>query len=291
MRSGMPRAAAAGAVALALATGLSACGLGGSSGPATSGAAGPTGVASRTPGATGSTSGQPSGTPAPEPSASPTPSTTPTPSSTATPSPTPTVKPRTTLVYGDQGPKVLELQQRLSALGYWLGRPDGSFGSLTQQAVFALQKAAGISRDGVVGPATKRALAQGVRPRATISSGTEIDLARQLLLVVRGGSVRYVLNTSTGNGEPYTTTYGASAIARTPTGTFTVLRKVDGMVENSLGRLWRPIFFTSTGIAVHGSSSVPPWPASHGCARVSNAAIDLIWANDLIPVGSTVRVR
>ena len=30
--------------------------------------------------------------------------------------------------------------------------------------------------------------------------------------------------------------------------------------------------------------------ASHGCARVSNAAMDMIWEQDLMPVGSTVVV-
>ena len=71
--------------------------------------------------------------------------------------------------------------RRLSELGYWLGEPDGSFGSLTQQAVYALQKAAGISRDGIVGPRTERALERGVRPKVTLSGdGVEIVLERQL---------------------------------------------------------------------------------------------------------------
>ena len=53
---------------------------------------------------------------------------------------TPT-KQRLPLRPGDTGKKVLELQQRLTALGYWLGVPDGRYGFLTQQAVVALQKA------------------------------------------------------------------------------------------------------------------------------------------------------
>jgi peptidoglycan hydrolase-like protein with peptidoglycan-binding domain len=215
----------------------------------------------------------------------------PTATSTATTTPTPTTPPRTTLVRGDRGPRVLELQQRLTELGYWLGTPDGTFGSLTQQAVYALQKAAGIRRDGVVGPRTRQALADGIRPRATLSGdGVEIDLDRQLLLVVRGGSVRTILNTSTGNGEQYTSTSGNPAVAITPKGRFTVYRGVDGPLTNSLGELWRPRFFYR-GFAVHGSPSIPPWPASHGCARVSNAAINMIWATDLMPVGSRVLVR
>ena len=186
---------------------------------------------------------------------------------------------------------MLALQKRLSELGYWLGSPDGAFGSLTQQAVWAFQKSAGLERDGVVGPRTSKALAAGVRPRATLSgNGVEIDLDRQILLVVRGGSVRTILNTSTGSGEEYTSTSGNHAIAKTPRGRFTVYRAVDGEVTNSLGTLWRPRFF-NRGIAVHGSQNIPPWPDSHGCARLSNAAIDMIWASGLMPVGSRVVVR
>ena len=216
---------------------------------------------------------------------------TPTRSPSATPSPTPTEKPRTSLIRGDHGPKVLALQRRLSELGYWLGEPDGSFGSLTQQAVYALQKAAGIGRDGVVGPRTKRALEQGVRPRSTLSGdGVEIVLDRQLLLVVRDGRASTILNTSTGNGEEYTATGGYRTIATTPRGSFTVYRAVDGPLTNSLGQLWRPRFF-HRGFAVHGSPNIPPYAASHGCARLSNAAIDMIWARDLMPIGTRVVVR
>lgn len=230
-------------------------------------------------------------TPSPVPSQTAT--ATPTATATATPTatPTPSPKPRTTLVRGDSGPKVLALQKRLSELGYWLGEPDGSFGSLTRQAVYALQKSAGISRDGVVGPKTARALEAGVRPAVTLSGdGVEIVLSRQILIVVRDGTARTILNTSTGNGEAYTSTSGNRAIATTPKGSFTVYRAVDGPLTNSLGELWRPRFF-HRGIAVHGSPSIPPWPASHGCARLSNPAIDMIWARDLMPIGSRVVVR
>ncbi|WP_392542926.1 peptidoglycan-binding protein [Oryzobacter telluris] len=235
---------------------------------------------------------EPTVTPSETPTPTPTPTvSTPAPTPTPTPSPTTTVKPRTSLRYGDQGEKVLAVQKRLSELGYWLGTPDGSFGSLTQQAVFALQKAAGLSRDGIVGPRTKRALENGVRPRAKLSGdGVEIDLDRQLLLVVRDGRVRMALNTSTGNGEEYTSTKGNRAIATTPEGSYTVYRAVDGPLTNSLGELWRPRFF-NRGIAVHGSPNIPPYAASHGCARLANAAINMIWAADLMPIGSRVLVH
>ena len=131
---------------------------------------------------------------------------------------------------------MLALQKRLEQLGYWLSTPDGAYGSLTQQAVWAFQKSAGLKRDGVVGPKTLRALEAGIRPKATLSGdGVEIDLDRQILLVVRGGSVRTILNTSTGSGEEYTSTSGNRALAKTPRGSFTVYRAVDGTVTNTLG--------------------------------------------------------
>ena len=98
------------------------------------------------------------------------------------------------------------------------------------------------------------------------------------------------LNTSTGNGEEYTSTSGNLALAVTPRGSYSVYRAVEGEVTNALGQLWRPRFF-HRGIAVHGSGNVPPWPESHGCVRVSKAAMDMVWARGLMPLGSRVLVR
>ncbi len=41
---------------------------------------------------------------------------------------------------------------------------------------------------------------------------------------------------------------------------------------------------------MHGYPSVPAYPASHGCARVTGAAMDMVWARDLMPRGSEVWV-
>ncbi len=46
---------------------------------------------------------------------------------------------------GWRGTEVAAIQRRLWELKYWCGSADGSFGHLTQQAVWALQKAAGLS--------------------------------------------------------------------------------------------------------------------------------------------------
>ena len=194
---------------------------------------------------------------------------------------------------GDKGPEVMALQQRLSDLGYWLGTPDGRWGGLTTQAVYALQKTAGIGRDGVVGPAVTKALADGVRPTSRNGgTGIEVDVPRQIILVVRDGAVVRVLNTSTGSNVPYEEVYEGKTYrgsARTPAGSFSVFREVDKLDKGPLGSLYRPKYFNG-GIAIHGAASIPPYPASHGCARVSNAAMDLIWAENSMAIGARVTV-
>jgi lipoprotein-anchoring transpeptidase ErfK/SrfK len=214
------------------------------------------------------------------------------PSTVATTS-TSTTRPPTAAVLGrgDRGPAVEALQRRLRDLGYWVGPVDGAFGSLTEQAVFALQKAAGLQRDGIVGPRTRRALEQGRRPRARSDAGRvlEVDERRQLLLVVHGGRVRWVFNASTGTDEHYW--YGGNRyLADTPHGRWRISRQIDGWRESHLGRLYKPKYFHHDGIALHGSTSVPPYPASHGCIRVTLAAIEWIWAEDVAPVGTPVWV-
>lgn len=63
-----------------------------------------------------------------------------------------------TLKKGSNGPKVVELQKRLTKLGYNTKGIDGEFGSNTELAVKKFQKAKKLTADGVVGPKTKKAL-------------------------------------------------------------------------------------------------------------------------------------
>jgi peptidoglycan hydrolase-like protein with peptidoglycan-binding domain len=192
---------------------------------------------------------------------------------------------------GDSGPTVLAAQLRLTELGYWLGEADGTFGHLMEQAVYALQGAAGLGRDGVLGADTQAALDAGTRPQARSTGGpvTEIDLDAGLVTFVRDGAVELVLHTSTGTFQPYRHD-GRRLLADTPTGRFAVTWAFDGVRDGALGELYRPRYFHPDGIAVHGYPRVPAHPASHGCARVSNAAMDMVWARDLMPRGSEVLV-
>ncbi|MEV0953477.1 L,D-transpeptidase family protein [Promicromonospora sp. NPDC050249] len=194
--------------------------------------------------------------------------------------------------YGEVSARVGKLQQRLKDLGYFVTSVDKAYGGETQQAIFALQKAGGLYRDGVVGDATQNAADDGVVPKAQTSSGKvlEIDVDRQLVLAVENGKVVKIINASSGNGETYEAK-GATYTAYTPRGSFAVFREVNGMHSSTLelGDMWRPKFFTG-GIAVHGSASVPAFPASHGCVRVSNSAMDWIWDTWGAPSGTPVVV-
>ncbi len=193
---------------------------------------------------------------------------------------------------GDSGAQVSALQEQLSALGYWIDGVDGEFGMHTEHAVLALQKAAGIDRDGIVGPDTRAALGAGTVPTAATGSGSvvEIDLDLQLLLVVTDGEVQSVIHTSTGSGQPYEGSDGSERIATTPTGEYAVFRDVDAWDPGPYGALYRPKYFNG-GIAVHGYPSVPAQPASKGCARVSLAAMDWLWEQGHLDVHATVSVR
>lgn len=190
---------------------------------------------------------------------------------------------------GSKGSAVKDLQTKLSQAGYWLGSVDGGFGSLTQQAVYALQKYHGLSRDGIVGPATWAKVNLRQRPRsryASVGNLIEIEKKRQLIFAVRNGRVEMCLNTSTGADKPFEA-WGRWYNGQTPSGKFKVFRYKPGWYTNDLGGLYRPMFFNG-GIAVHGSNSIPPYKASHGCCRVSVAAQDRLIATKMLWMGATV---
>lgn len=219
------------------------------------------------------------------------PKTEPSKAKTAPASPTATTQaPRDTLRIGMSGADVAAIQRKLDDLGYWNGTPDGSYGDLTSQAVMAYQKAAGLTPDGIAGPQTQQALTRQIRPNARSTSGNviEVDLEKQLVLVVLDGQLKYIFNTSTGSGQPYTE-YGATYIATTPTGRFAIQRTIDAMHKSPLGLMWRPRYFYA-GYALHGDSYVPGYPASHGCVRLANGVIDFVWSADLAPIGREVWV-
>jgi lipoprotein-anchoring transpeptidase ErfK/SrfK len=173
----------------------------------------------------------------------------------------------------------------LRDLGYRPGPVDGSYGAATASAVLAFQKREGLSRDGRAGPQTLGRLdaPQGAGPRSASGPAIEVDLRRQIAFVMDGSGSVTTLNVSTGNGERYTRppeAGGGTGVANTPVGSYSVQRRIEGWRDGPLGLMYQPMYFKG-GFAVHGSHSVPAYPASHGCVRVSIADSEWVW--DVIP--------
>jgi peptidoglycan hydrolase-like protein with peptidoglycan-binding domain len=198
------------------------------------------------------------------------------------------------------GEATARAQERLLELGFWLQSVDGNYGLTTRQAVMAFQKYLGFTADGVLGPETAHYLTFITeKPRGRSDAGTmvEVDKTRQLLFFVIDGNTEWILNTSTGTEVPYErpNSNDPEIIERgssiTPTGLFDVNRqRPEGWWEGDLGEIYRPKYFVG-GVAVHGSNSIPNYPASHGCVRVSVPAMDWIWESELMPLRSPVWVH
>ncbi|MGI8808080.1 MAG: L,D-transpeptidase family protein, partial [Acidimicrobiales bacterium] len=187
-------------------------------------------------------------------------------------------------------PSVRALQERLAELGYDVGTPDGKWGARTTYSLMAFQKVEGLTADGQDGPRTQAALAGASTPGPMVPGGSptriEIDVARQVLFHWVGGSLARILTVSTGNNERYCVD-GACSVAVTPGGTFRIGRKAVGLEVAPLGELWWPMYFNG-GIAIHGSASVPAYPASHGCIRIPMYAAPTFF--DQVPAGTRVHV-
>ena len=197
------------------------------------------------------------------------------------------------------GPSAQASQKKLLELGFWLENPNGKFDDTTTQAVMAFQKYFQLRPTGNINVATAYLLERmSIPASATTKEGTlaEVDKSRQLLFLVQDGITTYVMNTSTGDDrgyeEPDANTPGVmiKGTAVTPVGAFKINReRPDGWWIGDLGQIYRPKYFIG-GVAIHGSMSVPAYPASHGCVRVTVKAMDFIWDNDILLRGTQVLV-
>jgi peptidoglycan hydrolase-like protein with peptidoglycan-binding domain len=177
-----------------------------------------------------------------------------------------------TLELGAHGPSVLELERRLAALHYALAGVDASFGQDTYDAVLALQGVNRLAPTGRVDRTLWRLLEHAASPKARYPGNhVEVDKARQVLFIVRGGRVALAVHVSTG------------ATGNTPLGVWHVYRKVAGWSWV----LWYPSYFLR-GFAIHGYPEVPPYPASHGCVRVPMWVATRLYPE--IPYGSAIYI-
>ena len=187
---------------------------------------------------------------------------------------------------GTNGAKVEALQDRLRQLGFDPGPTDATFGPATERAVWAFEKfildTAFDAVTGVVTPATWLQMNEpiSVRPRRSGPDvHLEILLAQQVAVLYEGDEPRLITHISSGSGDEWCdvvtvddddgteSEQGICGVAVTPGGVFHFERRFEGWRNSKLGRLYNPVYF-NYGIAVHGSSNVPAYPASHGCVRI-----------------------
>ena len=197
---------------------------------------------------------------------------------------------------GDEGAVVVRLQERLRDLGVYRGITDGVYGRETAASVVAFHKVIGVERsnewtvedwDLTEPPDHREVLARNPDEDDRV----EVDLGRQVMFVIRGNKVTAVIPVSTGNGERYWSLNGGAnggyVRATTPRGDFTLFRHISGWRVNYLGGLYKPWYFTPY-YAIHGSRSVPSYPASHGCVRVPTWESNHL--DDLLEIGLPVHI-
>lgn len=190
---------------------------------------------------------------------------------------------------GDSGGDVASLERRLAAVKADVGRLDGRFDSDLLHALITFQKSQDLPRTGVYDRTTSARLAapREVRLRYPAAGrAIEVNLRQQVLYLSEGGVLRRMVDISSGNNAQYVSD-GQTYKAFTPQGSFRIERKIDGVRVSRLGELYRPGYFFR-GWAVHGSKSVPAYPASHGCLRVTNSVQDRLFP--LLNIGTPVHV-
>ncbi len=197
---------------------------------------------------------------------------------------------------GSKGPEVAAMERKLDLLRYDVGSVDGRFDSQTWQGLVAFQKLHGLKRTGKFDEDTQRELALAGVPGGLIPNGglprVEVDISRQILMYFDEFGLNRVVAVSSGSGRKYCETSKLSGKencgdARTPRGNYRIERRIKGKRESDLGILYSPMYFTG-GFAIHGSPSIPAYPASHGCVRISNRTAD--WMFEDVKNGTPVYV-
>jgi lipoprotein-anchoring transpeptidase ErfK/SrfK len=179
--------------------------------------------------------------------------------------------------------QIATAQQALKDLGYPTGTVDGVDGPKTRRALCAWRRLEGrtVSR----GPLTSKelqALGNTTRlPKAAAGRGVTVDKTCQTVYFRNDGRWRKVLAASTGK-DGALPKRGDYRIQRTRAGWHT-----STLYPSKTPNMYNTLYF-SGAIAIHGSNSVPTYPASAGCVRVTPKGADYLFAR--MKVGDPIKV-
>ncbi len=201
-----------------------------------------------------------------------------------------------TLTFGMHGSAVKALQRRLNYLHYYAGKPDGSFGWDTMEAVWAFREIQTGEPEPAhadyVTPYVQRQLLHPKLPKVLVKhahwSRIEVNKDDGTLVVYRGRKILLISHISS---AAYCRPDGCGWV--TPDGKYRAWEFIAGPVADASfgGYMYNPVFFIGTTFAIHGmpnptsefsSDGVPLNAASHGCVRIP---LDIsVFLHDLIHV-------
>lgn len=184
--------------------------------------------------------------------------------------------------------KIMMAETLLADRGYWTGPVDGILDETSRQALIAFQKMTGRTPNGRLTDSEIRAIKSAPKPHPRFPQGfhLEIDLTKQLLLIVDEGLIKGIIAASTGSGKEFTDA-GWTRRAITPVGRFKVERKIEGVRSSPLGLMHYPMYING-GVAIHGSQFIAVGPATHGCIAIPIDAAESL--SKATPLGTEIVV-
>ncbi len=196
---------------------------------------------------------------------------------------------------GDEGRSVAVLQEELRRRGLYRGPIDGRYGLETGYAVVAFHKVLDLDRVYEWRPSDTVRLGDFQLPdlpvRPDEPDRVEVDIGRQVLLVYEDHEVTAIVPVSTGGSYLYYSPRNDAVVAAgTPRGDFTLFHIARGWHCDPLTGwcIYNPWSFTPY-YALHGYGSVPSYPASHGCVRVTTWDSDIL-TDEFLFVGIPIHI-
>jgi hypothetical protein len=156
----------------------------------------------------------------------------------------------------EPGPQTLLFNRLLKQRRYYMGQAavTDEPGENTSLGISALRKQADMTRNSEYAPSLFSYLLNGKGGFEPVHDEegryVEVDISRQVMALIEDGVVKDIFGVSSGAGG-------------TPRGEFEFYDKVPGY--NAKG-MYYSVFYDGN-YATHGYSSVPDYPASHGCVR------------------------